>query len=47
MGHIDTYFSQVAEIATKIDKASIDGLVSELSALRARGGAFVYAGCRR
>tara|TARA_R110001606_G_scaffold363289_1_gene517291 strand:+ start:846 stop:1430 length:585 start_codon:yes stop_codon:yes gene_type:complete len=44
MSHIETYFAQVAEIASKIDKASIDGLVSELSALRARGGRLFMLG---
>lgn len=44
MGHIDTYFDQVAEIAGAIDRAAIDGLAQELRALRDRGGRLFMLG---
>lgn len=44
MGHIDTYFDQVAEIAGAIDRAAIDGLAQELRTLRDRGGRLFMLG---
>lgn len=44
MGHVDTYFDQVAEIAGTIDRVAIDGLAQELRALRDRGGRLFMLG---
>lgn len=44
MGHVDSYFAQVAEIARRIDHPAIEGLASELAALRERGGRLFFLG---
>lgn len=44
MGHVETYFGQVAEIAGAIDHAKIDAVVEELRALRERKGRVFFIG---
>ncbi len=42
--HVSNYFGQVAEIASRLDKARIEGLAQALDALRARGGRLFLLG---
>lgn len=44
MGHIETYFKQVSEIANAIDYVAINDLAKELCALRDRGGRLFMLG---
>ena len=44
MTHTQTYFDEVALIAQQIDKAAIESLAGELSALRARDGRLFIIG---
>tara|TARA_R110002110_G_scaffold376568_2_gene586594 strand:- start:100362 stop:100946 length:585 start_codon:yes stop_codon:yes gene_type:complete len=44
MTHTETYFDEVTLIAQQIDKAAIESLAGELSALRARGGRLFIIG---
>jgi D-sedoheptulose 7-phosphate isomerase len=42
--HVSKYFAQVAELATKIDQAQIEGMADALAALRERGGRLFFIG---
>jgi D-sedoheptulose 7-phosphate isomerase len=44
MGHVDSFFRQVGEIAAKIDHAKIDRLAHELKGVRERGGRLFLLG---
>lgn len=44
MGHVDTYFAQVGEIARLIDREAIDRLADGLVAVRERGGRIFFLG---
>lgn len=44
MSHVEKYFSQVADIAGKIDLAAIERLAVELAALRSAGGRLFMLG---
>jgi D-sedoheptulose 7-phosphate isomerase len=44
MGHTDTYFRGVAEIAASIDRGVVERLTKELVALRERGGRLFVLG---
>jgi len=47
MKHVDSYFAQVAEIARLIDRPAIEGLATDLAALRERGGRLFFPWRRR
>jgi D-sedoheptulose 7-phosphate isomerase len=42
--HVSKYFAQVAELATQIDQAQIEGMADGLAALRERGGRLFFIG---
>jgi D-sedoheptulose 7-phosphate isomerase len=42
--HVSRYFAQVAELATQIDQAEIEGMADGLAALRERGGRLFFIG---
>ena len=44
MTHVDTFFQQVARIATEIDRDAIERLAQELKRLRERGGRLFVLG---
>ena len=44
MTHVDTFFQQVARIATEIDRDAIERLAQELKSLRERGGRLFVLG---
>jgi D-sedoheptulose 7-phosphate isomerase len=44
MGHVDTYFAQVGEIARLIDREAVDRLADGLVAVRERGGRIFFLG---
>lgn len=44
MSHVSNFFAEAAEICARIDRAAVDALASELSALRARGGRLFVLG---
>lgn len=44
MGHVETYFGQVGEIACLIDHAAIDRLATALAIVRERGGRLFFLG---
>lgn len=44
MGHVDTYFAQVGEIAGLIDRGAIERLADGLVAVRERGGRVFFLG---
>ena len=44
MGHVDTYFTQVGEIAQQIDHQAIESMAVSLTNLRERGGRLFFLG---
>jgi D-sedoheptulose 7-phosphate isomerase len=42
--HVSKYFAQVAELATQIEQAQIEGMADGLAALRERGGRLFFIG---
>jgi len=42
--HVTKYFGQVAEVAAKLDRASLEGMVDGLVALQERGGRLFFLG---
>lgn len=44
MGHVETYFAQVGEIARLIDRGAIDQIAEGLVAVRERGGRLFFLG---